>query len=536
MNRLTGLFKHHNHGGGTRGTGKMQDPSPGGSPFPSQSDLFRYRKQRGVNLGSWFVLERWIADAPFRFAKEPAQSDLDVARGSYAKEVLERHWDSWISEPDWEWIARRGINTVRIPIGYYHLCGVDPTVIQGTDFADHLRIFEGAWNRVTNALTTASRYGLGVLIDLHAAPGKQNRDSHSGTSAKDPQFFTKTNMKHTTQVLITLLEQLTQFAQSHNPPLSNLVGIELINEPQPDNNHPMLERWYVETSSALRRINPHIPIYIGDSWMTDQYAAFIERQSGDLPFFVLDHHLYRCFTESDANTSVEQHIAHLSDPNSNTAQILRRVSQKLSAQSVGGALVIGEWSGALNPGSLQGIGNDIEARRNFVGVQLTLYEEHCAGWYFWTYKKEHPGDKGWSLTDAVSAGVFPSVVGLRCNPEHLRYDQDRPSRKQVAKDSAFGQHMAYWSQHPGNYEHWRFEHGFIVGWDDAWLFFESVAALPPHSPVPELGFKGPWLRRRLQQHVQDKGGGNGLWEFEHGFSQGLMAGYDDLQAKLGIRR
>lgn len=63
------------------------------------------------------MLERWIADAPFRFAKEPGQSDLDVARGSYAKEVLERHWDTWISESDWEWIAKRGINTVRIPVG-----------------------------------------------------------------------------------------------------------------------------------------------------------------------------------------------------------------------------------------------------------------------------------------------------------------------------------------------------------------------------------------------------------------------------------
>lgn len=62
------------------------------------------------------MLERWITEAPFRFAQEPAQSDLDVARGSYAKQVLERHWDTWITESDWERIARVGINTVRIPV------------------------------------------------------------------------------------------------------------------------------------------------------------------------------------------------------------------------------------------------------------------------------------------------------------------------------------------------------------------------------------------------------------------------------------
>jgi glucan 1,3-beta-glucosidase len=69
-----------------------------------------------IFLGSWFVLESWISSTPFRFAKTPAQSDLDVARGSKAKEVLENHWDSWIVEDDWKWIKERGINTVRIPV------------------------------------------------------------------------------------------------------------------------------------------------------------------------------------------------------------------------------------------------------------------------------------------------------------------------------------------------------------------------------------------------------------------------------------
>lgn len=66
--------------------------------------------------GSWFVLERWLAESPFRFAAPPGQSDLDVARGSQAKEVLEHHWDTWISEQDWAWIAATGLNSVRLPV------------------------------------------------------------------------------------------------------------------------------------------------------------------------------------------------------------------------------------------------------------------------------------------------------------------------------------------------------------------------------------------------------------------------------------
>jgi aryl-phospho-beta-D-glucosidase BglC (GH1 family) len=67
-------------------------------------------------LGSWFVLEPWISPTPFLFAKTPGQSDLDIARGSHAREVLENHWDAWIVEEDWKWMKERGINTVRIPV------------------------------------------------------------------------------------------------------------------------------------------------------------------------------------------------------------------------------------------------------------------------------------------------------------------------------------------------------------------------------------------------------------------------------------
>ena len=62
------------------------------------------------------MLERWITETPFREAEAPAQSDLDVAKGANAKEILERHWDTWITEADWAWLAEKGINTVRIPV------------------------------------------------------------------------------------------------------------------------------------------------------------------------------------------------------------------------------------------------------------------------------------------------------------------------------------------------------------------------------------------------------------------------------------
>jgi glucan 1,3-beta-glucosidase len=100
----------------------------------SLQDVYRYRKQRGVNLGecivllcvllltsvadegSWFTLERWISESPFQSAQHPGQSDFDVASGPGAKQVLEKHWDTWITDVDWAWLSDHGINTVRIPV------------------------------------------------------------------------------------------------------------------------------------------------------------------------------------------------------------------------------------------------------------------------------------------------------------------------------------------------------------------------------------------------------------------------------------
>jgi aryl-phospho-beta-D-glucosidase BglC (GH1 family) len=153
------------------------------SPPLGPDDVFRYRKQRGVNLGSWFVLEQWITPEPFKNAAGTKQADLDIARGKDAKAVLEHHWDTWITDEDWGWIKERGFNSVRLPvsqlprgrdmqagpaadrqIGYYHLTQPCPKVLEGTDFESHADVFGGAWQRITKAIEKAGSMGLGVLV------------------------------------------------------------------------------------------------------------------------------------------------------------------------------------------------------------------------------------------------------------------------------------------------------------------------------------------------------------------------------------
>ncbi|EJC98279.1 glycoside hydrolase [Fomitiporia mediterranea MF3/22] len=466
-------------------------------------DVYRYRRQRGVNLGSWFTLERWISDAPFRCAQHPAVSDYDVARGTNAKEILEHHWDTWITEPDWLWLSEHGINTVRIPVGFYHVCGAERSVLEGTSFADLENVFSGAWTRILNAIDSASRLGIGVLIDLHAAAGKQNADAHSGQTGS-VHFFERKNMIRTQHALWVLARELHE--------KNNVVGIQLLNEPQ---DHHALAEWYTTTLDELRRIAPTLPLYIHDAWDTDKYAAFAGARA-ESDFVVVDHHLYRCFTSSDQALSGDEH-----------ANVLRtHMDGELAARASAcrGNIVIAEFSAALNPASLRSdeAGEQDRQRRVFARAELGIFERHCAGWYFWTYKKDS-WDAGWSLRDTIVAEIMPSWFGIRkVSGAEIA---DDPAGRDMAKEKALHEHTAYWDQYQGHYEHWRFEEGFTRGWDDAYEFFSFDLG----SSISELGFKGQWAKRRAFTHAKEKGHSGNIWEFEHGLSQGIDAARKALE-------
>jgi aryl-phospho-beta-D-glucosidase BglC (GH1 family) len=267
--------------------------------------------------------------------------------------------------------------------------------------------------------------------DLHAAPGSQNADSHSGVSSHKPQFLKPPNMEHTMRILSVLLTSLSSFP--------NVVGIELLNEPQPgDKGHGTLKDWYTNTIGELRCIDPAIPIYISDCWQTDDYAGYIASLTQSQSIIALDHHLYRCFTALDTHTSISQHSRSLTDTNAATPQLFASVSSKLSSCSSG--IVVGEWSGAVHPGSLHGLSSEQEthARKEYIHAQLELYERYCAGWYFWTYKKEQPGDRGWSLRDAVGSNVFPQSVGMRARTRYSGDEGEAKHRRDSAMDKALG--------------------------------------------------------------------------------------------------
>lgn len=499
----------------------QQGAGGGGIPtIPLGPDsVIRYRQQRGVNLGSWFSQEAWICDGPFADAKGSKQSDLDIAKsGPKGKAALERHWDQWITDDDWQWIVDRGFNTVRLPIGYYHLAhpSACPAALKGTDFESYSQVYVEAWPRIQRALEKAQQYGLGVLVDLHGCSGNQNNDAHSGTSSgKTGMWNSKKNLNSTREALLFLVTYLA--------PLPHCVGLELMNEPA---NNDKLGGWYESTIQQLRAIcGPDFPLYISDAWDTQWYAAY-PSQKYPREFLVVDHHLYRCFTEQDRNLSGDQHAqALLHGP-------FRQEFASWAGEKARRNLIIGEFSAALDNHSYPAGCDDREKdrqRRVFLRAQLDLFEQYCAGWFFWTLKKGNGWDAGWSARDAATAEILPHWVGGPVRRPESQGGGGGDSGKHDHVQQAAHAHASYWSSQPnGPSPHPDiFAHGFSTGWDDARLFITHSASRSQRG-TSTLGFREPWLRRRMDEFVGQGGPGNCVWEYEHGWRQGLEAAHRSL--------
>jgi len=343
---------------------------PAEAPVPNRKETWR-----GVNLGSWLVLEKWIT--PRVFAGTAAGDEYTLCKTlgkAKATARLKQHRETWITAEDFKWIAARGLNAVRLPVGYWVL-EENPPFITGRETLD--------W-----AFRTAKAHGLGVLLDMHGAPGSQNGNDHSGRAGALGWHTSPQNIAHTLRVVDDLA--------AHCKGFDNFLGFELLNEPHWDVPIDILKRYYLE---GYQRVRKHVgkertAVVIHDGFRPQAWANFM--QEPQYSNVLLDTHLYQCYTEGDRKNDI---FAHVEIAGLERKRQLDKMQQQLPG-------IVGEWSCALDPQSLRGVKGFKEeaAIRAYGSAQLISYET-TQGWFFWTYKTE--GGGGWSFRDCVKHGSLP---------------------------------------------------------------------------------------------------------------------------------
>ncbi len=323
---------------------------------------------RGVNLGGWLVLEKWMT--PSLFAGTDAVDEYTFMSSANAAARLRRHRETFITEADLAWIAEQGMDMVRLPVGHWVLGGDEP--------------YLGAVDLLDAAMEWAATYKLAVLLDLHAASGSQNGQDHSGRVGPRRWYRERSHREHTHGALATLA---TRYARH-----PALWGLELVNEPM-DWRIWRLRHFHTDAYRRLTaRLAPGTRVVFSDGFVPWIQRGSL-RGSTELPT-VIDSHFYQAFYPWDVLRTIDSHIAKA-----------RRRGRLVSWLSRWQPVVIGEWSGGLPARAYRGRSTDERPAltKAYLDAQIEGFSAAVA-WCFWSYKTETADD--WNFRHLVEHKIL----------------------------------------------------------------------------------------------------------------------------------
>ena len=384
---------------------------------------------KGVNLGNWLVLEKWMS--PGLFAGTTAEDEYYLP-AQLSPEVYEAriktHRSEYITERDFAAIKNIGLNAVRIPVPYF-IFGDRPPFI-------------GCIEELDRAFAWAEKYGMKILIDLHTAPMSQNGFDNGGLSG----VCRWSQLPEEVEFELNVLEKLAERYGKRE----GLLGITPINEPCTERTWEMLgvQRRYppadpklAEGSApitmdflkefykkAYARIRKHLDedkyVVFHDGFELKAWKDFFAEQ--DFRNIVLDTHMYLMVAELDGceqtvegyRKYIEEHFAK------DIAEVQEYVdvicgewclfnSYAVGTDTKGGQTVLNGMDFSENKEAM-----DAEAKKQIylqiAEAQLDAWKRG-SGYFYWSYKlllntANEPNWIGWDCWDlgkSAALGWFP---------------------------------------------------------------------------------------------------------------------------------
>ncbi|KAL6644193.1 hypothetical protein ACP70R_015801 [Stipagrostis hirtigluma subsp. patula] len=309
---------------------------------------------------------------PFiRFLRPDRVIYINVDRSGLPGELLGNHWDTFIVEEDFKFIASNGLTAVRIPVGWWIASDPNPPA----------PYVGGSTEALDRAFKWAEKYMLGVIVDLHAAPGSQNGWEHSASRDGSQEWGT-------TEASIAQTVQVIDFLASRYAKSPSLLAVELMNEPMaPGVTLDNLVRYYKAGYAAVRRHTTEAYVVMSNRLSADSDELL--QLAGGLPGAVIDVHYY-VFNSSFTNMTAQQNIDFIQ---TNYAADLNGLTRRNGPLSF-----VGEWVAVWNvPNATK------EEYQRLAQVQMEVYGQATFGWAYWTLKNVN---NYWSLEWMIKNGYI----------------------------------------------------------------------------------------------------------------------------------
>lgn len=383
---------------------------------------------KGVNLGNWLVLEKWMS--PALFEGTTAEDEYYLPR-QLKKEVYEAriniHRSEYITERDFAAIRAMGMEAVRIPVPYFIFGDREP--------------FIGCVRELDKAFNWAERYRLKILIDLHTAPEGQNGFDNGGICG----VCKWSKNRQEVEFVLSVLERLAERYGCRQ----GLWGIEVLNEPITDrmwkvfdvpNRYPAVDKdmadgsgpisieflksFYLEAYDRLRGFLPEDKyVVIHDGFELKAWKDFMREER--YVNVVLDTHQYLMIAESmGCAQNLADYLAYIRENYARDVEEMQQYfpvicgewclfnSLACGCDTKGGQSVLNGIDGA--DAEPVGDAKKAEIYRALAESQIEAWNKG-SGYFYWSYKLltdtvNEPGWSGWDSWDfgrCAAFGWFP---------------------------------------------------------------------------------------------------------------------------------
>ncbi|KAH7103510.1 glycoside hydrolase family 5 protein [Auriculariales sp. MPI-PUGE-AT-0066] len=441
-------------------------------------------KMYGVNLGNFLVAEPWMMPNEWlEMGGEncsgcvciASEGQLALQIGQNATDaILQKHWSTWFTNADADRIAAAGLNTVRIPLGWW----IVESLVDRTTEPPYAR---GGMDVLKSRLRYLKGKGLHTVLDLHAVPGVGHvNQQFAGLCTNVVNFYNDANYER------AMIWGGVMTAMSHlDPDFESVYEIGAINEPINNAaNTPNLGQYYTDYVQVVRAVEKAVGVFFPGATLpegvdprasvTDIILAIAEKQP-DLgtnarnaltkivpaleeharkyhfkiekcakdrkPLFTnfqdiyrqwgprpnpydsadgpatYDNHLYFSFSMQGKNASAAAYMQYLCN--------FPRIAIDQSFNNT--PVLFGEWSLAtqwdydasvVRWNSTETAPPTAEFLRQFADAQKYTMTTLGDGWFYWSFKIEEGSTqkRSWDYFEAVEQGFFPHQAGELFDP------------------------------------------------------------------------------------------------------------------------
>ncbi len=211
---------------------------------------------RGVGLGGWLVPEGYMLHTPGYGSPSDIEAKVrDLIGSANTTQFYQLYKANYVNRNDIQLIAQWGYNSIRLPFHYKLLYDSSSATFRAEGFAllDSLL----AW------CESANMY---VILDMHCAPGGQNKDNISDSDGIEARLWTNPANQ-------TLTIKIWKEIARHYATRKIVGGYDLLNEPVLPSgyNNIVLRDFYKQLTDTIRTVDPNHIVFIEGNWYATDF-------------------------------------------------------------------------------------------------------------------------------------------------------------------------------------------------------------------------------------------------------------------------